>query len=85
MISILILQPPTPGLSLRLGSFDGFLIGEWCLFAYSIKPLFDIDENSYGLDNSGGLLIYGTVYTFSHYFDEPQEEDGLADLGGGVI
>ena len=33
----------------------------------------------------GGLLIYGTVYTFSHYFDEPQEEDGLADLGGGVI
>lgn len=33
----------------------------------------------------GGLLIYGTVYTFRHYFDEPQEEDGLADLGGGVI
>ncbi|CAK9442212.1 uncharacterized protein LODBEIA_P59550 [Lodderomyces beijingensis] len=33
----------------------------------------------------GGLLIYGTVYTFSHYFDEPEEEEGLADLGGGVI
>ncbi|RCK65689.1 Vacuolar protein sorting-associated protein 55 [Candida viswanathii] len=33
----------------------------------------------------GGLLIYGTVYLFSHYFDEPNEEDELADLGGGVI
>ena len=63
MISILILQPPTPGLSLRLGSFDGFLIGEWCLFAYSIKPLFDIDENSYGLDNSGRFVdLWHCVY-----------------------
>lgn len=33
----------------------------------------------------GGLLIYGTVYLFSHYFDEPTDEDELADLGGGVI
>ncbi|KAL6450551.1 LOW QUALITY PROTEIN: VPS55 Vacuolar protein sorting-associated protein 55 [Candida maltosa Xu316] len=33
----------------------------------------------------GGLLIYGTVYTFSHYFDDPSEDDELADLGGGVI
>ncbi|KAI3406493.1 hypothetical protein KGF56_000625 [Candida oxycetoniae] len=33
----------------------------------------------------GGVLIYGTVYTFSHYFDQPEEEDGLPDLGGGVI
>lgn len=34
---------------------------------------------------AGGVLIYGTVYTFSHYFDEPEEEDALADLGGGII
>ncbi|KAI5970241.1 hypothetical protein CANMA_000853 [Candida margitis] len=28
----------------------------------------------------GGVLIFGTVYTFSHYFDEPADEDGLGDL-----
>ncbi|ABN64503.2 predicted protein [Scheffersomyces stipitis CBS 6054] len=33
----------------------------------------------------GGCLIYGTVYTFSSFFDEPEEEDVVADLGGGVI
>ncbi|KAI5959733.1 uncharacterized protein KGF55_004965 [Candida pseudojiufengensis] len=33
----------------------------------------------------GGLLIYATIYTFSHYFDDTYEDDGLADLGGGVI
>ena len=33
----------------------------------------------------GGGLIYGTVYTFSLYFEEPQEDDDLPDLGGGVI
>ncbi|CAI5760311.1 unnamed protein product [Candida verbasci] len=34
----------------------------------------------------GGLLIYGTVYSFSHYFDQVEDEDdGLTDLGGGVI
>lgn len=33
----------------------------------------------------GGGLIYGTVYTFSLYFDDPQDEDDLPDLGGGVI
>lgn len=31
----------------------------------------------------GGALIYGTVYTFSLYFAEPEEE--VDDLGGGVI
>ncbi|CUM63049.1 uncharacterized protein PRCAT00000612001 [Priceomyces carsonii] len=33
----------------------------------------------------GGSLIYGTVYTFSLYFDEPEEQDEVADIGGGVI
>ncbi|KAG7663358.1 uncharacterized protein J8A68_003106 [[Candida] subhashii] len=33
----------------------------------------------------GGCLIYGTVYTFSSYFDESEDQDELADLGGGVI
>ncbi|KAI5949557.1 hypothetical protein KGF54_005434 [Candida jiufengensis] len=33
----------------------------------------------------GGLLIYITIYTFSHYFDDTYDEDGLTDLGGGVI
>ncbi|KAK6454208.1 vacuolar protein sorting 55 [Scheffersomyces xylosifermentans] len=33
----------------------------------------------------GGSLIYGTVYTFSAFFDEPEEDDEVADLGGGVI
>ncbi|EGW30011.1 uncharacterized protein SPAPADRAFT_144102 [Spathaspora passalidarum NRRL Y-27907] len=31
----------------------------------------------------GGCLIYGTVYTFSSYFDESEED--VDDLGGGVI
>ncbi|ODV78841.1 uncharacterized protein CANTADRAFT_53493 [Suhomyces tanzawaensis NRRL Y-17324] len=31
----------------------------------------------------GGGLIYGTVVTFSRFFDEPQDE--VDDLGGGVI
>lgn len=33
----------------------------------------------------GGCLIYGTVYTFSSYFDGSEEQDELTDLGGGVI
>lgn len=31
----------------------------------------------------GGLLIYGTVFTFTLYFEEPEDE--MTDLGGGVI
>lgn len=31
----------------------------------------------------GGVLIYGTVYTFSQVFDTVEEE--IDDLGGGVI
>lgn len=31
----------------------------------------------------GGMLIYGTVYTFSQVFETPEEE--VDDLGGGVI
>lgn len=33
----------------------------------------------------GGSLIYGTVYTFSLYFDESDNTDEVDDLGGGVI
>ncbi|KAK6205277.1 vacuolar protein sorting 55 [Scheffersomyces amazonensis] len=33
----------------------------------------------------GGTLIYGTVYTFSSFFDEREDEDEVPDLGGGVI
>lgn len=31
----------------------------------------------------GGSLIYGTVYTFSQAFDNPEESEG--DIGSGVI
>lgn len=30
----------------------------------------------------GGILIYGTVYTFSLYFDEPVEPDELGAVSG---
>lgn len=33
----------------------------------------------------GGSLIYGTVYTFSLYFDESEDSNEVDDLGGGVI
>lgn len=33
----------------------------------------------------GGVLIYGTVYTFLTYFDEVEEDETLQDMGGGVI
>lgn len=33
----------------------------------------------------GGCLIYGTVYTFSTYFDENDNNDEIEDLGGGII
>lgn len=33
----------------------------------------------------GGALIYGTVYTFSLYFDETENDDEINDVGGGVI
>ncbi|KAM9886560.1 hypothetical protein OXX79_014111 [Metschnikowia pulcherrima] len=31
----------------------------------------------------GGSLIYGTVYTFSQTFDNPEDSEG--DIGSGVI
>ncbi|KAK6464339.1 vacuolar protein sorting 55 [Scheffersomyces coipomensis] len=33
----------------------------------------------------GGGLIYGTVYTFSSFFNDHEDEDEIPDLGGGVI
>ncbi|KAF3986103.1 hypothetical protein FT663_01077 [Candidozyma haemuli var. vulneris] len=64
-----------------------FLTGFLVLTGFSLPILLHhsliLTKTASVLTIIGGGLIFGTVYTFSQAFDQPEEEND--DLGGGVI
>lgn len=80
-------DPQTSSHTLAVQEAGKFLTGFLVLTGFSLPILLHhsliLTKTALVLTIIGGGLIFGTVYTFSQAFDQPEEEND--DLGGGVI
>lgn len=72
---------PSTNVFAELGQFlTAFLLVSGLYLPVVLHHSYILTTTAAALTIIGGVLIFGTVYTFSHYFDEPEEDDGLANF-----
>ena len=72
---------PSTNVLAELGQFlTAFLLVSGLYLPIVLHHSYILTTTAAALTIIGGVLIFGTVYTFSHYFDEPEDDDGLGNL-----